>query len=138
MAQVYQKRIQIRFRDADPARILFFGNVFSLAHDTFEDFIQESGISWRNWFSGEPYIVPIRHAECDYLAPFRVGEHYEVKATVAQLRESSFQMRYVFTRGSQTHAVVTMVHTFLDPKTQQKIPIPETVKSKLLPFLESP
>jgi len=132
----YHKVVQIRFREGDPARILYFANLFSLAHDTFEDFIQANGFTWKEWFKDSPYLVPIRHAECDYQAPFLPGEHYEIHVSVAQFRETSLQMKYVFMKGEKTHAVVKMVHAFLDGQTKQKTRVPESIKSRLVPFLE--
>ena len=117
MAQIFKRPFQIRFREADPARIMYFANLFSIAHDTFEDFIQVHGYEWKEWFTDlNPTMVPIRHAEADYLAPFMPGEHYEVQVTVAQIRETSMQMKYTFRQGSRVHAVVKMVHAFLDPQ----------------------
>lgn len=70
-SKTFHTEIQIRFREADPAGILFFGHVFALAHDCFEGFIEETGFGWKNWFNvrGE-YLVPIRHTEANYLRPF--------------------------------------------------------------------
>ncbi len=139
MPHTYKRPIQIRFREGDPARILYFANLFSLAHDTFEDFIQEVGFTWKEWFTElNPCMVPIRHTECDYLAPFMPGQKYEIEVLVAQFRDTSLQMKYVFRQGDRVHAVVKMVHAFLDPQTKQKVAIPEKVKMKFSPYLEKP
>lgn len=137
MTRTYKKSIQIRFRDADPARILYFGNLFNFAHDCFEDLIQDNGFTWNEWFKDPASIVPIRHAECDYRAPFLPGEHYEIHAVVAGFGETSLQMKYTFMQGEKVHAIVKMVHAFLDPKTKEKKAIPADVKDRLRPFLES-
>lgn len=137
MTQIYRRTLQLRFREADPAGIMYFANIFSLAHDTFEDFIQAAGLDWKEWFKEPQVIVPIRHTECDFRSPFRPGETYEIQATVAQFRETSLQMQYVFLQGSRVHAVVKMVHAFLDPRTKQKTPIPENIKKHLLPYLSA-
>lgn len=138
MAKTYQKQIQIRFREGDPAQILYFGNVLNLAHDCFEDFIQAAGLSWNEWFTKNPYLVPIRHVESDYRAPFRPGETYTITARVAQIRDTSFQMKYVFSQGPQEHATVKMVHAYLDPKTKQKTGVPDNIRTLLTPYLETP
>lgn len=135
-SKTFQTEIQIRFREADPAGILFFGNIFSLAHDCFEGFITDTGIGWKNWFNlqGE-YLVPIRHSECNFLKPFFAGEKYQISANLSRIGESSFQMRYVFTKNGDSHAEVAMVHAFMDAKTKQKISIPEPIRTKLSPYL---
>ncbi|MEZ0391429.1 MAG: acyl-CoA thioesterase [Pseudobdellovibrionaceae bacterium] len=138
MASQFQKEIQLRFREADPAGILFFGNLFGLAHDCFEDFIQAAGFTWQEWFHTKDYLIPIRHTECNYLKPFRPGEKYQVTVTVAKIGDSSFQMRYHFLQGTNLHADVRMTHTFLDARTQQKISVPNSIRNRLKVYLHEP
>jgi len=135
--QRFQKDIQVRFREADPAGILFFGNAFALAHDCFEDFIQAAGFTWKEWFHTKEYLIPIRHTECNFLKPFQPGEKYQITASVAKLGDSSFQMKYVFSSSLGTHADVRMTHAFLDAKKHQKISVPETVRNRLKVYLDA-
>jgi acyl-CoA thioesterase FadM len=93
MSETFQSRIQIKFHEADPAGIMYFANIFSLAHDTFELFIQKAGYTWAEWFKQTEYIIPIRHAECDYLRPFKAGDVYDVQAMVSEFSTSSFKMK---------------------------------------------
>ena len=141
MAAHFEKEILLRFREADPAGILFFGNIFGLAHDCFEDFIQATGMTWDEWFRTKDYMVPIRHSECNFLKPFFPGQKYTARVSVANIGDSSFQMKYVFSskspEGPKIHAEVLMVHTFLDAKSKQKISVPQPIRSHFLPYLES-
>ncbi len=137
MAEIFKNQIQIKFHQADPAGIMYFAQIFTLAHDTFELFIQKAGYSWAEWFKENKYVVPIRRAESDYQRPFQAGETYDIDVVVAQFSTSSFQMHYTFKHGSHVHAVVKMVHTCLDKKSFQKIDLPGEMKSKLLPFLKA-
>jgi acyl-CoA thioester hydrolase/1,4-dihydroxy-2-naphthoyl-CoA hydrolase len=137
MASQFKKEIQLRFREADPAGILFFGNVFALAHDCFEDFIQAAGFTWQEWFKTKEYMIPIRHTESNYLKPFIPGDKYQITATVARIGDSSFQMKYIFSQESNIHADVRMTHTFLDAKTKQKISVPELVRNRLKAYLHA-
>lgn len=127
----FKKSIQVRFRDCDPAGILFFAQIFSLAHDCFEDFINQSGIGWKTWFEERKYLVPIRQTEAQYFRPLVAGQEYEVTADVKKIGETSFQMFYSFSDSKNTHAEVTMVHAFMDPTTLKKMAIPEEIKLKL-------
>lgn len=136
MNQICHLQRTIYFRDGDPAQIMFFGHLFGFAHDAFEQFLLQAGLTWQAWFRSTEHIVPIRHTEADYKAPFFPGETYDIQVTVAHMGESSFKMKYVFGKGSQTHATVTMVHTFLDARTKQKISIPDFVRNCLSPYLE--
>ena len=138
MAQVFRTQVSIHFHDADPAGIMYFARLPSLAHDCFERFIVEAGWTWAEWFQTSKAIIPIRHLETDYLSPFRPGQTYDVDVTVSRIGESSFQMHYVFRQGDRRHGVVKMVHAHLDPKTFEKKALPAEVRDRLAPYLAVP
>jgi acyl-CoA thioester hydrolase/1,4-dihydroxy-2-naphthoyl-CoA hydrolase len=138
MQQVFRTQKTITFREADPARIMFFGNAFSFAHDAFEQFLPALGYRWKEWFHNKELMIPIRHSEGDFLAPFFPGETYEIAVSVASLGNSSFKMKYVFSHDGKTHAVVTMVHSVLDSQSQAKRALPEEMRARLEKFLEAP
>lgn len=135
MNQVFRTKKTITFREADPARILFFGNVVAFAHDAFEEFIVEAGYTWKEYFQNKDYMIPIRHTEANFLAPFFPGETYDIEAVVESFGETSFKMKYVFSQNDKTHATVTMVHAVLDSKTQQKTALPAMMKSRFEKYL---
>jgi acyl-CoA thioesterase FadM len=137
MAAHFQKEFQLHFREADPAGIMFFGNIFSLAHDCFEDFIQAAGFTWKDWFHTKDYLIPIRHTESNYLKPFLPGDTYQIQASVSRMGNSSFQMKYVFKNKDVTHAQVTMTHTFLDARTKDKISVPDLVRTRLKVYTDA-
>jgi len=137
MSLKFKTQTRLKFRDADPAQIMYFANLFSLAHDTFEDFIVAAGYRYEEWFSKENHLIPIRHAEADYKAPLIPGQTYDVIAQVASLSTSSFKMKYTFEQKGRLHATVFMVHSVLDPKTKEKMPLPEVMKQRLTPYLEA-
>ena len=137
MNQIFHTKKTVTFREADPAKIMFFGNIFAFAHDAFEQFLPAAGYTWKEWFHNTNYLIPIRHTEGDFNAPFLPGETYDIAVTVASFGTTSFKMRYIFSKDKKTHAEVTMVHSLLDGKTHQKTPLPETFKTRFGPFLES-
>lgn len=137
MSIKFKSQIRIKFREADPAQIMYFANVFSLAHDVFEEFILAAGYKYQEWFSPDLHIVPIRHVEADYMAPLIPGQTYDVTAVVAHMGETSFKMAYKFEQNAKTHAMVFMVHAVLDPKTKAKMTLPVAMRQRLNPYLET-
>lgn len=131
MNKAFSQEIQIHFRQADPAGIVFFAEVFNIAHDVYEQFVQSLGISWSEWFQNAHFAVPLRHTECDFLAPLKAGESYQVQLQVSQLKNSTFELTYYFQKKSENAAVVKTVHTFIDKKSFSKIDIPTTLREKL-------
>jgi acyl-CoA thioester hydrolase/1,4-dihydroxy-2-naphthoyl-CoA hydrolase len=122
----FQTKVKIRFRDADPAGILFFGQILGIAHDVFEEFIVANEISWNEWFKPEKLACPIRHTEVDFMFPFLPGHEYEATAKVQKVSQSSFNMHYEFRNGDgRICARVQMVHTFVEQQSFQKAEFPE-------------
>jgi acyl-CoA thioesterase FadM len=50
---------------------------------------------------------------------------------------TSFKMKYLFEQNGLLHATVHMVHAVLDPKTKDKMPLPQLMKQRLSPYLEA-
>lgn len=134
MNQKFVTERKIKFHEADPAGIVFFAHVLTMAHETFELFVEKAGIPWGQWFSEEAPMVPIRHLECNYHIPFLPNRTYQIQAQISNLGESSFQMHYEFKSEKGTHAEVKMVHTFVDKMTKKKGSIPESIRQNFTPF----
>lgn len=135
MSLKFQTEMRLKFRDADPAQIMYFANIFSLAHDAFEEFIVKAGYKYEEWFTKDLHMIPIRHAEADYKAPLVPGGLYTVVVQVENLGTTSFKMKYTFESKAGIHATVKMVHAVLDPHTQQKIPLPHIMRQRLSAYL---
>lgn len=127
----FSATLPIRFRQGDPAGISFFANVYSMAHDTFEDFVQHLGFDWKMWFANEEWGVPLRHTACDYFQPLIPGKVSTITVLVENLGESSIKMKYLIKNNEKVAAEVTLVHTFMSMKTRTKMPMPSIVRDRL-------
>jgi acyl-CoA thioesterase FadM len=127
----YTAAVPIRFRQGDPVGISFFANVYPMAHDTFEDFVQHLGFDWKMWFANEEWGVPLRHTSCDYHQPLVPGTTPSISVLVEHLGESSLKMKYLIKNGEKVAAEVTLVHTFVSFKTRTKMPMPSVVRDRL-------
>lgn len=152
--QYFRKSIKVKFYQADPAGILYFAELFNIAHDTFEDWIEDHiGIPWANWFlkkqkvrKNTGYLIPLRHVSCDYFSPFFPGKSYIVEVRLAQIQNSSFEVHYLFfpdqvkkkrkLKMSESKALLKMVHVFMDQKKKMKRTIPLSIRKKLQPHLQ--
>ncbi len=135
MNKVYQTKTRIFFRHADPGQIMFFGNLFEIAHDIVEEFVLAAGFEWDEWFANPTVVVPFRHVEGDYLRPLKAGQTYEVKLQILKLGTSSIQMELEFCQGDQVHGKVCTTQVTVDPKTMTKVPVPEAYCERLRPYL---
>lgn len=123
--------IRLRFRQADPAGILFFGTVYPLAHDAYEEFIQHLGFEWKEWFQNPEWAVPIRHSSCEHYLPMTPAQTYHARVVADRIGESSFTLKYVFEESQKTYCEVSLVHTFLNKKTREKMNLPSLVRERL-------
>lgn len=115
----------VPFHMADPAGILFFGNAFSLFHQAFEHFVTEClEIPWNTWFQNPEWIVPIRHAEAEYLKPLLAGEMCKISLSLTAVSSSSFTIAASFEQ-KELCCSMKVVHVFCSRATKNKISIPE-------------
>lgn len=152
----FQASFRARFRHADPAGILFFANVFEIAHDIYEDFVAHLGWTWEQWFQNPDWAVPIRHASCDFKRPMTASHSYHVSVFAERIGESSFTLKYIFTEplhrnddnnrvhpdnpdntyndgdgGANVCCEVSIVHAFYDKKRRSKTAIPSEIRDRL-------
>lgn len=132
MKGIYHKEIYIPFQLADTAGILFYGHVFSLAHEVYEHFIQDKlQLPWDSWFKNPEWIVPIKQTQASYYAPMKAGIKYQVNLEVLGITNSSFSLKFRFVNDNHEHCSVETVHVFCDRSSKNKQPIPPTIKATL-------
>lgn len=131
MSAAYCYRCLVPFHLADPAGVLFFGNAFMLVHQAFEHFILcQLACPWKRWFQNPKWIVPIRHAEAQYVRPIQAGQECQIELAVSSVSNSSFTLSATIQQDGLCCSIKT-VHVFCNRKTQQKMPIPHSLLSSL-------
>ena len=114
----------------DSAGVVFYANLFVMAHDCYE--------SWLEQYISLPDVlqrnihIPIIHAEADYRLPIRLSDQITIELTLAQKKQTSFTMQYIFknANGDQTAQVQT-VHVVIDSQTRKPIEIPSFLQDVL-------
>ncbi len=120
----YRYSCLIPFHLSDPAGILFFGHVFTLAHQAFEHFvIHHLECPWTFWFQNPDWIVPIKQTEAHYFHPVQAGEECHIEISLTALSSSSFTLTSSFYQSHMCCTVKT-IHVFCQRLTKQKTPIP--------------
>jgi len=131
LAAPFHASVRIRFEHADPEGIMFFGNIYGIAHEVYEQFVEHLGFTYKDWFLNKTWGVPLRKSECLYSAPLLPGQTYDVKVTVPQISDSSFGTHYIFALNGKTHAEVTLAHVFVDRNARSKTAIPSEIRGRL-------
>ncbi len=132
MIYVYEREMYIPFQFSDAAGIVFFGHVYSIAHEVYELFIQDKmKIKWNDWFNNPEWIVPIKKCEAEYFAPLISGQKYLVKMHLSQITSSSISLAYSFEKDKKEHCLVEIVHVFCSRTKKTKQPIPSEINEAL-------
>lgn len=137
----FSSKMTIHFDDADPAGICFFAKIIGKSHHIYEEFIAHIKEDPVHFFSGEKWLVPIRHVEADYFAPLRALNTYPVFVSVTTLSRCSFQLQFAIgssignSSGQSPNAMVKTTHVFVDRASQKKAPLPPSLRQKLEAFL---
>ncbi len=139
MMATLKKKLTVRLHDTDAAGILFFANQFIFIHDTYEELLRFFGFSIAAALRDGSFIVPIVHAESQYLKPLTVGDEITVAVQVAKIGETSFVLEYELL-GSDGELVgkAKTVHVAVSKETQIKMALPEELRRALSAFQSAP
>ena len=123
---------KITFDLADPAGILYFANVFHLAHKNIEQYLEDEHQLWQEWFNNSNVGAPIKHTECDYHKPMILGKDYNIESKPFDKSNSTitFQTKFLTLDGDLCAEVKT-VHIFVSKPDMKKISVPELLVTKL-------
>ncbi len=129
----------IHFDDADPAKIVFFGNYYRLAHRAMELTLPQWGLQWDDFFRFPGVGFPVRHSEAEYFRPIRPGQPIFATVYPEKLGESSITFRTELRESrdpqSPLLAIVKVVHVAVDFNSRQKAKVPEHLRKAMEPHL---
>lgn len=128
---MFKTEVIVRFHDADAGGVIFFANLMKLAHNAYEELLQNLNLE-RNYFFDDEYLLPIIHTEADFKKPIKAGERLFVVVAASDIRESSFELSYDFLdEDNQLKAAAKTVHTAVDKKSFTKTSLPKELKREL-------
>lgn len=115
---------KVGFFDADPAGIMFFANIFRMAHAAYEE-VLNSKIPDRNYFLDDELAIPIVHSEADYFLPLKPGDVVTPEVSPTVIKESSFELTFTFrNKAGSVCARVRTVHVVVDKNSWTRVTIP--------------
>ena len=134
---MFTYRMQVRLKDTDATGVLYFAEQFKMAMDVFEEFLKERGAPFRQLLDSN-YLMPVVHAEADYLAPLMVGDELQIELGVAKIGTSSVTLIYTFydVIRKMTVGRVKIVHVAIERHQRSaSVPIPDFLRNILEPEL---
>ncbi|MCK5000300.1 MAG: acyl-CoA thioesterase [Anaerohalosphaera sp.] len=121
----------IRLHHTDAAGIVYFANLFVLAHECYETFLEKWTPIGQMIEQGQ-LVIPIAHAEADYFEPLRLSENIRIDMALTSIGKSSFELQHLFyNTSSKLSATVKMIHVIRDRSTGKPIDVPEDLAAML-------
>ena len=137
MASEFRCTHRVQFADTDMAGIMHFGNFFRYMEQTEHAFLRSLGLSVHMQDSGGHISWPRVHAECDYKAPLRFEDEFEVRLTVREKREKAlifdFSFRNLDSGVEAARGSITAVCVSMDKAggAMKAVPIPPAISDRL-------
>jgi 4-hydroxybenzoyl-CoA thioesterase len=129
----------VRFRDCDPAGIVFYPRYFEMVNDTVEDWFRDAlEYDFHTIHVVKKLGTPTVHLEVMFKRPSRIGELLTFGLTLADLGTSSARARIEAKCGDELRFTVTptLVHTNQAIDPPRSLPWPEPVRQRMLAYLE--
>lgn len=126
----------VGFDECDPAGVIFFSNVFTIAHKAYESFLAESNLYDSVFFNNE-LAFPIIDSSASFKKPIKNSNKIEVELFIKAIRNNAYSICYNFFSNSEKAVQVQTVHLCINKELGIKNNIPEELKDYLIGFLIS-
>ncbi len=129
---MFRYKTKIRLYDTDAAGILFFANQFRLVEEAYEAFLEDNGILIKDFLNKSDFIVPIVHADSDFLSPLRPGDKITIEIDLIRMGKTSFTLGHKILKNKNTLCGKgSTVHVCVSSKDFTRIEIPDNIKKIL-------
>jgi 4-hydroxybenzoyl-CoA thioesterase len=134
----------VRFHHCDPAGIVFYPQFLYLLHEVQEDFLAHIGFPEHVLIAGGTG-VPIVDLKVEFLGMCRHGDPLEITLELTRLGNASMGMHYEIHGSPATpggvEAIKLKAHgvvVYSELPNGKPLPLPERMRSALLPYLKTP
>lgn len=116
---MFEYKRKIYFQETDAAGIMFFGNIFGIAHQAYEELMSNCRI---NIFDNEELIVPIKHCEADFIKPLKIADEFVIRILLKSVSEKTFDLEFSFYNlKNEICAIVRTQHIFVNKQNMKSI-----------------
>ncbi len=117
----YQYHRMVRFADTDAAGVVYFANLLSMCHESYEASLAASNIRLQTFFNDSQIAVPIVHADIDYFHPLFCGDRLIISLQTESETPEKFHIHYqVFLEDEKIAAQANTIHVCIDRDTRTK------------------
>lgn len=128
--------MRVRFRDTDMQGHVYFGNYFVFCDEALGAYMRAAGTPWQKMVERgtDMYYV---NATCDYSGSARFEEDVQIETRISRIGSSSFTSEFVIRNDQrETLAKASVTSVCVDPKTREKVPVPDSFRAAIGAFEE--
>ncbi len=135
-SQRFHRRVLVRFRDCDPAGIVFYPRYLEMFNNLVEDWFRDGlQLPFAELINERGWGIPTVHINVDFVWPSRIGELLNAYLWVRRLGRSSIHIAIHLQGPDGSDRVVSKeVLVFTDLSTGRARAIPEELMNKLVQF----
>ena len=113
---------------------MFYAHLFSHAHNAYSALLSEVGYSLKTILLASDYLIPVVHAEADYLHPLLLDDEVCVTMFLASAGNSSLHFSYEFHKKNTLCATAATTHVFLCKNNKTPVIVPAKLRQGLLAY----
>jgi len=127
----------IRFRDCDPAGIVFYPRFFEMTNDLVETFFDEAiGWSFGRMHGEDGLGVPMGAIQTRFEAPARLGDRIDWRLAIARLGGASADLSIVAAGEGIVRLRTTATIVLVDIAEMKSRRWPEEIRARLSEYVE--
>ena len=132
---VYENRV--RYAEADPQEIVFYGNYVTFQDESLMAFLREIGYGHSDDWGWDLHVV---HMEMDYRAPARVGDVLENEFRITGIGEASIDSEYRARRKADGTVIAegSLTHVAVDEPQGESIRVPDAFRDAVVAYQDEP
>lgn len=119
----------VRFKDTDAAGVVYFANVLTMCHEACEESLASSGINLTVFFTNPAFVIPIVHADVDFLRPMFCGDQLLISLITKQRSSNEFEIGYKVLEAASDKVVAKAItrHVCIEPSTRTRKELPTKI-----------
>jgi 1,4-dihydroxy-2-naphthoyl-CoA hydrolase len=121
----YSRRVYLG--DTDAAGVVYFAKGMEICHDAYEESLALSGVSLQQILQAGKIILPITHAEIDFLRPLFCGDQLQVSLVADLINQSEFAIAYQIYNANNLDKVLVQAktqHVCINPEIKKRVDLP--------------
>ncbi|NCO75670.1 MAG: acyl-CoA thioesterase [Cyanobacteria bacterium] len=125
----YQRKIY--FADTDGAGVVYFTNLLSICHESYEEYLSYLTINLQEFFTNKLIAIPIIHAQIDFFKPLFCGDVIIITLEGKLINNKVFEISYEIYKENVLIAKALTRHICINPQSRKTQEIPLIIKKEL-------